>query len=1129
MYWRAVAYVILFRPLCYPPESYLSGQRIEFSAQISQKNITRADEAGFAGGDRMGVFVVNYQNGSSSSLTLSDNQANNVAVSYDAETNKWTSATDIYWLDDSTPADVYGYYPFNNGMGNVNAYPFEVSANQSVADTDGDMGSYEASDFLWAKAGGVAPGTKVNLTFSHRLAGVKVILQQGDGFADGEWDKLPKLVTVNNTVRSATIDLSTGNATATGGYDHNIVMSPETGCYRAVVIPQTVGADKSHIGITIDGITYNYTHDSAINYSAGRLHTFTLKVDRKEQSGDFTVSLVGAEISDWEVDQSSHDFESFSYLVVDVPVEGTLKECLSKIADYTAVKNLKVVGALNEEDYRFMREDMLALTAVNLKDTKCMLQEWNGNVNNYTYYNKLPRSAFGYKPTLHHVVLPEKLEKFGWGGFHGVVFFSDIIIPETVKEIEAHAFIATKGDFEIVLPKNLEYVGEAAFYDSEAKINMNLPNSIKRIAEGAFYNTPNAYGTFALPAKLEFLDEMAFNGCGTELDGEIVIPTTIKTISRRAFDDMGFKKAIRLQLHDGVAQISAEAFCGLEFSEPIIFPKGLTAIGGGAFYGCKFTGDLILPDGLSSMGTRTFAETNIKGTIIAPSKMEVWDSEFYNTGIERLILGDNVEYIREEACAHCDKLKYVEIGKNVASIEKNVFAYCDSLSTIVCKAKEPPVISENIFTKDYCYNFCIVEVPEKSVEVYRRAPGWKKFKNITPHHELGLSLSEVMCLNKGITRSLTVRAEGEWKIAEKPDWVTITPDHAGYKEEVSIKVAPMPVGAGNREGRVVLRLKDSGYTNFITIHQYDYAYDEDKEIVLQTANGRGNAIPVFIVGEGYGAESIVNGDYMKRVRETMENLFSIEPYKTYRNMFSVSTAVALSPDNIASDLYTSRETKFSLHFPEIKCKYEFNCEHEYGLINYAKKVSSIITDANISKALIIVLSNYNAFNGGFDIESTGCAIACVGISDDIYPFDNRDLVLRYVGGEAFGGLANENITHNDFIKGCTCGSCNALKMYDIMKSRGFFENVTMSGKITESPWRDFMFHPQYSQIVDMYEGGYNHLRGVWRSESQSVMSTYIPYYNTISRYAIYKQIMRRAGLKASLDDFIANDKIEIPQ
>lgn len=1077
----------------------------------------------------MGVFVVNYQNGSPGSLTLSNNQANNVAVSYDIDANKWMSATDIYWVDDSTPADVYGYYPFNNGMDNVDAYPFEVSANQSVAGTDGDMGSYEASDFLWAKAAGVTSGTKVNLIFNHRLAGVKVVLQQGEGFAEGEWDKLPKQVSVDNTVRTSTINLSTGDATVTGSFDRNIVMSSESDCYRAVVIPQTVDANKSTIGITIDGITYNYTRDGGMKYSAGKLHTFTLKIDSKGQSGDFAVSLVDEDISDWEVDQSSHDFESSAYLVVDVPVEGTLKKCLSNITDYTIVKNLKVTGKLTEEDFRFMREEMPVLAAVNLKDAK-MVHIWggaygtDGNYHEYYCDDFFPHYAFGYSQTLRRIVLPETITCIGASAFSDVQLISTLIIPNSVTLIGSGAFWRVGEGCTIVMPNKLEYIGAFAFDLCAAHIELILPPTLKYIGKQAFSSASNVTGTFSLPDGLEYLGDYAFGGCGKDLEGDIVIPSSFDEVP--AGISPNFKNCVNVKLHDGIRKIGNGALGGIKMASPIIFPSQLKIIDDNAFSGCSFVGEVKLPDGLSTLGAGAFANSNISGTLTLPPNVEsIPNNAFASCNrLEKVILDDNIQFVDDDAFASAISMKYLEMGKNISYIGSK--AFCNtSLQTIVCLAKTPPEIADDTFLNYYTslFEYCVVEVPENSVELYRNASGWKKFRNITPHHELGLSMPEVTCLNKGIDRSLMVRAEGAWEIAEKPDWVTVTPDHAGYKEEVTIKVAAMSQGAGSREGRVVFRLKDSGYTNYLTVRQYDYAGQEDKEIVLQTASGNGKAIPVFIVGEGYGAESIVNGDYMKRVHETVEQLFSIEPYKTYRNMFTVSTAVALSSDNGASDILTAKETKFSMYFPQI------SPENVNELRDYAKRVSENVSDANIGKALIIVLSNYNAFNGGYTIDNDGCSVACVGISDNDAPFDNRGLVLRYAGGNAFGGLADETVNHNYFIKNCLVLTCGEFLNYKMMKLRGLFENVTTSGKISESPWRDFMFHPKYRQIVDMYEGGCNHLRGVWRSEAQSVMSTYIPYYNTMSRYAIYRQIMRRAGLNASLDDFIANDKIEIPQ
>ncbi len=73
-------------------------------------------------------------------------------------------------------------------------------------------------------------------------------------------------------------------------------------------------------------------------------------------------------------------------------------------------------------------------------------------------------------------------------------------------------------------------------------------------------------------------------------------------------------------------------------------------------------------------------------------------------------------------------------------------------------------------------------------------------------------------------------------------------------------------------------------------------------------------------------------------------------------------------------------------------------------------------------------------------------------------------------------------------------------------------------------WSHLIFDDRYSDIVDIYEGGYMHNRGVFRSESNSCMNNDIPYYSTISRESIVKRIKRYAGEEYSFEDFVKNDK-----
>lgn len=72
-------------------------QEILLYGSIEQQNITRAGDAGFAAGDRMGVYVVDYQDGQPGTIALSGNRADNYALTLDAVSDRWTGNGAIYW------------------------------------------------------------------------------------------------------------------------------------------------------------------------------------------------------------------------------------------------------------------------------------------------------------------------------------------------------------------------------------------------------------------------------------------------------------------------------------------------------------------------------------------------------------------------------------------------------------------------------------------------------------------------------------------------------------------------------------------------------------------------------------------------------------------------------------------------------------------------------------------------------------------------------------------------------------------------------------------------------------------------------------------------------------------------
>ena len=177
---------------------------------------------------------------------------------------------------------------------------------------NGTMGDYGASDFLWGKVEGVEPTTNViRLPLAHRMANARVTLVEGSGFAQGEWVGLEKQVLVTNTIQDAVINLADGTVTPTGDVSPNSIIPTKRGDeWRAIVVPQTVPAGTTMFSITLGGIPYKFSKNEEFVYVSGKMNNFGIRVDKKESTGDYTLTLISESITPWESDLVSHDATS---------------------------------------------------------------------------------------------------------------------------------------------------------------------------------------------------------------------------------------------------------------------------------------------------------------------------------------------------------------------------------------------------------------------------------------------------------------------------------------------------------------------------------------------------------------------------------------------------------------------------------------------------------------------------------------------------------------------------------------------------------------------------------------------------------------------------------------------------
>ncbi|WP_317573046.1 fimbrillin family protein [Segatella copri] len=1095
--------------------------RIQLSGDIDQLAVTRVNDNGFCNGDVMGVYIVDYEGNKPGTLKVNGNRGDNVRHTFDEPNYKWNSAYDLFWKDKHTHIDVYGYYPFANPE-SIEDYQFEVQKDQSKATENGEMGGYEASDFLWGKVSDVAPTTSViRLPMAHRMSNARVTLIQGSGFAEGEWANLEKIVLTANVARKASINLSTGEIKTAGAVENNMTIPSRTNDeWRTIVVPQTVAAGTTLFSITIGGVPYKFTKNEALTYVAGKMMNFGIKVDKQIGSGAYKLTLVSESITPWENDLVSHDATAKEYIVINSTPGGLKKAITAANKDYTQVRNLKITGQIDARDFYFMRDSMTRLSALNLKEVRIKAWGRAETTNNINENDQIPGSSFYWNSSisgsqsLTRLVLPDTLKSIGPNAFYGCKYLSgSLIIPEGVVDIQRGAFNGCTGlNGTLSLPSTLRKLGNEGEDDNQDEGtdyyggvfqgcknltgNLILPDNLEMIRGYCFSGCSGLYGELRLPAKLKRMGVCAFSYC-SGFTGSLSIPQGITALPSEAFHNCGFNGT--LTLHDGITNIANDAFANCHFKGELHLPKSLKVISENDFCNNDFSGTLTLPSTLTHIGSNAFA---------------------YNWRLMGILdIPQEVESIGENAFSNCKMLEGIIFPESMETIRQGAFNECYGINSIICKGTMPAHIESGAFNGVAKDNFTL-EVPESAITQYQAASGWKDFKRIAAHHELVCRPSVACALSTEHKQKLVINAEGEWEVASKPDWCEVSPASGNKKTEVTLTINGMAKNADSRDGKVVFRLKDKDYTHECSVTQYGYEYGEDEWITLQKATkGNNGGINIVLLGDGFNAKDIASGKYLNDIKQEVEYFFGIEPYKTYRDYFNVYTAIPLSTESGVGTVNTIRYNRFNTTFTGgVGLKADYDEVFDYAL------GAPTVNKGNLNQTLIIMVPNSTDYGGICQMWEDGSAIAFCPQSTYGYPLDTRGVIQHEAGGHGFGKLGDEYIYHNAFIDFCGCSCCGHVLEFNAAKSLGWYDNLELTGKMHSVGWNHLIFDDRYSDIVDIYEGGYMHYRGVFRSEPNSCMNNDIPYYSTISRESIVKRIKAYAGETYSFEDFVKNDK-----
>ena len=301
---------------------------------------------------------------------------------------------------------------------------------------------------------------------------------------------------------------------------------------------------------------------------------------------------------------------------------------------------------------------------------------------------------------------------------------------------------------------------------------------------------------------------------------------------------------------------------------------------------------------------------------------------------------------------------------------------------------------------------------------------------------------------------------------------------------------------------------------------YSSDFSMNKKIKLLQQATVGAGIDIILVGEAYSDRLISDGTYENDMTTTMESIFSVEPLKTYRNLFNVYMIYAVSKNEVIDE-----DTAFDYYNEELHD--DFARFGEHGLTAYfdvlaLNKYSNLVIRDNTPKHLTrIIVVHDNRYEGiammhplceTDDEVAHNCPTGIDGIAV-VHRIDSDDL-FRYVVchefGHAFAALYEEYVDREWSMPAEGYNTDNKAYFQKMQNQHGWWSNIDFTNDPQSVRWHSFMADSRYDESnVSIIEGA-RYAYGVWRSMNESIMGTTYGHYSVPAREAIYKVINKLA-------------------
>ena len=293
-----------------------------------------------------------------------------------------------------------------------------------------------------------------------------------------------------------------------------------------------------------------------------------------------------------------------------------------------------------------------------------------------------------------------------------------------------------------------------------------LPESIEEIGRFAFNRVMLEH--INMPENLKKLGENCFNYCTKLSNDPLVIPEGVKTIPNECF--IGCSRLKKVVLPEGLKNIGLYAFAESGVTE-INLPEGLEILGEGALEATNLM-NVAIPNSVKEIGSLTFLNCTFLQEISLPDHIKTIPNCFAQNcnQLHKVNIPQCTEIIEPGAFENCCRITSVNLPEGLKKIGRGALSGCspdsivfpsslvylgymsccdwNEIQKITSYATVPPLCGTDPSDKEKGVFFLTptdvpLYVPAGSGELYRKAEGWKHFKNIVETTDLPSDIDNV--------------------------------------------------------------------------------------------------------------------------------------------------------------------------------------------------------------------------------------------------------------------------------------------------------------------------------------------------------------------------------------------------